>query len=173
EPVRKVLDYEKVYQQARKDPLTDLPNRLFFNEHIDSLIELANRHNRPFTIAALDLDHFKQINDTKGHMEGDQVLQQIAATLKKEIRLSDNLIRTGGDEFLLTLQETDLEASRHLCTRLCQSIEGLDIHTEQTKLCLSIGLATYRSDLTLEQLLTHADNMLYKAKANGGNSVVG
>lgn len=173
ESVKKAFEYEEIYQQARRDSLTELPNRLYFDEHIYSIIELAGRHRRPLTIAALDLDRFKRINDTKGHLEGDRVLQHVGAILKKEIRLSDTLIRMGGDEFLIILQETDIEASRCLCKRLCKAIRELDIRTDQGKLGLSIGLAAYQPDLSLKQLLSKADDMLYRVKADGGNGVAG
>ncbi|MDH4319062.1 MAG: GGDEF domain-containing protein [Desulfobulbaceae bacterium] len=173
ESVKKAFEYEEIYHQARRDSLTELPNRLYFDEHIYSIIELAGRHRRPLTLAALDLDRFKRINDTKGHLEGDRVLKLVGTILKKEIRLSDTLIRMGGDEFLIILQETDLEASRCLCKRLCNAIKELDIHTDQGRLGLSIGLAEYKSDISLKQLLSRADDMLYQVKAEGGNGVAG
>ena len=103
DPLKRALEYEEIFAQARKDTLTGLPNRYVFEERIDSIVEQAKRHGHPLTLAALDLDHFKAVNDTMGHLMGDQVLQRVAEELKAQIRLTDLLVRMGGDEFLLVL----------------------------------------------------------------------
>lgn len=103
EPLKRTMDYEKIFAQARRDALTGLPNRLVFEERIDSIIKQADRYGSPLTLAALDLDHFKDVNDTMGHLMGDRVLQQVSKALQGQIRTSDLLVRMGGDEFLLIL----------------------------------------------------------------------
>ena len=125
-----------------------LPNRLVFKERIDCIIERANRYNHPLTLAALDLDHFKEVNDTMGHLMGDEVLQQVTAALKKQIRLSDLLVRMGGDEFLLILPDTDMTAARNLGERLCRSWKSLDINAGQAKLSVSIGLCQWQPEMS-------------------------
>ena len=99
DPLKRALEYEEIFAQARKDMLTGLPNRYVFEERIGSIIEQAKRHGHPLTLAALDLDHFKAVNDTMGHLVGDQVLKKVAEVLKNQIRLTDLLVRMGGDEF--------------------------------------------------------------------------
>jgi diguanylate cyclase (GGDEF)-like protein len=167
EPLKRALEYEEIFAQARRDTLTGLPNRFVFEERIGSIVEQANRHGRPLTLAALDLDHFKAVNDTMGHLMGDQVLQEVAAALKKQIRLTDLLVRMGGDEFLLVLPDTSLQDARFLAERLCVAVEQLDVSTDAGKLAVSIGLSEWQPGLDLKTWLERADDILYQAKANG------
>lgn len=171
EPLRRALDYEKLFEQARKDTLTGLPNRLVFEERVDGIVEQACRHDHPLTLAALDLDHFKEVNDTMGHLIGDKVLQQVAAALKAQIRLTDLLVRMGGDEFLLILPDTDMAAARNLGERLCRAVEGLDINVGSAKLGVSIGLSQWQPEMSRTQWLERADDILYQAKKNGRSQV--
>jgi diguanylate cyclase (GGDEF)-like protein len=171
EPLKRTLDYEEIFEQARKDTLTGLPNRLVFEERVDGIIEQSNRYNHPLTLAALDLDHFKDVNDTMGHLMGDEVLQQVAKALKAQIRTSDLLVRMGGDEFLLILPDTDMTAARNLGERLCRAVEFLDITAGQAKLGISIGLAQWQPGMSKSQWLEQADDILYQAKKNGRSQV--
>jgi len=171
EPLKRALEYEEISAQARRDSLTGLPNRFVFEEWIDSIVGQARRHGHPLTLAALDLDHFKTVNDTMGHAMGDQVLKQVAASLKQEIRLTDMLVRMGGDEFLLVLPDTSLHDARFLAERLCLAVEQLGIETKDGKLAISIGLAEWQPDLAIRTWLEQADDILYHAKANGGAQV--
>jgi diguanylate cyclase (GGDEF) domain len=118
-------------------------------------------------LAALDLDHFKAVNDTMGHLMGDQVLKQVAEVLQRQIRLSDLLVRMGGDEFLLVLPDTAMEDARFLAERLCQAVEELNIVTQAGRLAVSIGLSEWKSGMQLDAWLERADDILYQAKANG------
>ncbi|MCL2789072.1 MAG: GGDEF domain-containing protein [Desulfobulbus sp.] len=171
EPFKRALKYEDIFAQAHQDSLTGLPNRFVFEERIDSIVEQARRHSRPLTLAALDLDRFKAVNDTMGHFMGDQVLKQVADTLQKEIRLTDMLIRMGGDEFLLVLPDTSILEARFLAERLCLAVEQLNINTNVGKLAISIGLSEWQPDMTIPNWLEQADDILYQAKANGGAQV--
>ncbi|WP_028318021.1 GGDEF domain-containing protein [Desulfobulbus elongatus] len=171
EPLKRALEYEEIFAQARRDSLTGLPNRFVFEERIGSIVEQARRHGHPLTLAALDLDHFKAVNDTMGHLMGDQVLKQVAETLKKEIRLTDMLVRMGGDEFLLVLPDTSMQDARFLAERLCQAVERLNIVTRAGRLAVSIGLAEWQPSITIESWLEQADDILYQAKANGRGQV--
>ncbi len=171
EPLKRTLDYEKIFAQARKDALTGLPNRLVFEERIDAIIKQADRYNCPLTLAALDLDHFKDVNDTMGHLMGDRVLQQVSKALQIQIRTSDLLVRMGGDEFLLILPNTNMVAARNLGERLCRAVEYLDITAGQTKLGISIGLAEWRPEISKHQWLEQADDILYQAKKDGRSRV--
>ncbi len=171
EPLKRTMDYEKIFAQARRDALTGLPNRLVFEERIDSIIKQADRYDCPLTLAALDLDHFKDVNDTMGHLMGDRVLQQVSKALQEQIRTSDLLVRMGGDEFLLILPNTDMAAARNLGERLCRAVEYLDITAGQAKLGISIGLAQWRPEISKHQWLEQADDILYQAKKNGRSQV--
>ncbi len=167
DPLKRALEYEEIFAQARKDSLTGLPNRFVFDERIGSIVEQANRHGRPLTLAALDLDHFKAVNDTMGHLMGDEVLKQVAEALKKQIRLTDLLVRMGGDEFLLVLPDTSMQDARFLAERLCVAVEELNITTDVGRLAVSIGLSEWKTGIDLNTWLERADDILYQAKANG------
>lgn len=171
EPLLRALAYEEVFEQARKDTLTGLPNRFVFEERIDSIMEQARRHNHPLTLAALDLDHFKEINDTMGHAMGDEVLKKVAAALQKEVRITDLLVRMGGDEFLLVLPDTEIKAACSLNERLCRAIDDLNIQAGSTKLGISIGLVQWKPGMTRNQWLEQTDDILYQAKKNGRTQV--
>jgi len=171
EPLKRALKYEEIFAQAHRDSLTGLPNRFVFEDRINAIIEQARRHDRPLTLAALDLDRFKAVNDTMGHFMGDQVLKQVAETLQREIRLSDMLVRMGGDEFFLVLPDTSMRDARFLAERLCLAVEQLNITTKVGKLAISIGLAEWQPGMTIANWLEHADDILYQAKANGGAQV--
>ncbi len=172
EPLQKTHDYEEILRQARIDPLTGLPNRLVFEERIDYMLERARRHNHPLSLAALDLDHFKEVNDSMGHLYGDEVLKQVAAALQEKIRLQDLLVRMGGDELLLALADTDLSAAHSLCERLCRTVKELNIKAGTKKLGISIGLAQWQKGLSKKEWLERADDALYQAKKSGRSKVV-
>jgi len=161
DPLKRALEYEEVFSQARKDNLTGLPNRYVFEERIGSIVEQAKRHGHPLTLAALDLDHFKAVNDTMGHLRGDQVLKQVTEVL------NNLLVRMGGDEFLLVLPDTSLHDARFLAERLCQAVEKLEIDTVAGRLAVSIGLSEWSSSMEINSWLERADDILYQAKANG------
>jgi diguanylate cyclase (GGDEF)-like protein len=171
EPLKRALEYEEIFAQARKDPLTGLPNRFVFDERIDELLEQAHRYQHPLTLASIDLDHFKSVNDSMGHLIGDRVLQQVAGLLQQHVRTTDLLARMGGDEFMLLLPNTDIFSARVLAERLCQAVDRLGIDTPTGRLALSIGLAEWQPGLKRQEWLERADDILYQAKANGRNQV--
>ena len=173
EPLTKTHNYEEIFKQARMDALTGLPNRLVFEERIDPMMEHARRKNVPLTLAALDLDHFKAVNDTMGHLYGDEVLKQVASALKKQIRLPDLLVRMGGDELLLVLPDTDLNNARLLADRLCKAVADLEIHAGHATLGISIGLSQWQQGIEKKEWLEQADDTLYQAKKSGRNQVAG
>lgn len=168
EPLQRALDYEDLFIIARRDVLTGLANRRVFEERIGPLMDNSKRHHRPLTLACMDLDHFKQINDNLGHAEGDRVLKRVADTFKGMVRSSDLLVRMGGDEFFLVLPETCLESAKVLAERLCKAIDDLDIYSAPgQKLGVSIGLSQWQPGMTMEQWLQDTDELLYQAKDNG------
>jgi diguanylate cyclase (GGDEF)-like protein len=172
ESLQRGLMYEDLFTQARRDMLTGLDNRRVFEERIGPLLETARRHGRAITVASMDLDHFKQINDTLGHAAGDKALQTVAMTLRGMVRNSDLLVRMGGDEFVLVLPETALEPARILAERLCAAIDALDLNSgDGGKLGVSIGLVQWDSEMSKEEWLQRADEVLYLAKKAGRSQV--
>jgi diguanylate cyclase (GGDEF)-like protein len=169
--VNRVLDYEDLFDQARRDSLTGLANRRVLEERIDSLLEISKRHGYPITIASMDLDNFKQVNDTLGHAEGDRILQKVAVMLGDMVRGSDLLVRMGGDEFLVVLPDTNLQAARRLANRLCNALEQLDVVVSGSRLGISIGLVQWHEGLKKDEWLQKADEALYQAKGVGKSNL--
>ncbi len=172
EPLQRALEYEDLYEQASRDALTGLMNRRVFDERIVSTLAQAERHGHPVTLACMDLDKFKQINDTYGHGVGDLVLQTVSATMERMVRGCDILARMGGDEFMLIMPDTDLAAAAVLANRLCQTINQLDVPgAGPGALGVSIGLVEWQPGLDKKQWIQKTDEALYKAKAEGRSRV--
>ncbi len=168
EPLQRALDFENLFEQARRDSLTGLANRRVFEERIDPMLETARRHGHPITVASMDLDHFKQVNDNLGHAVGDEALRRIAKTFSRMVRNSDLLVRMGGDEFVLVLPNTDGPAARILAERLCRAIDNLEISAgDGGNLGVSIGLIQWNNEMSKEEWLQRADEILYQAKKEG------
>ncbi len=172
ESLRRALDYEELFKSARQDVLTGLANRRVFDEQIKIKIDSARRSGRPLTIASMDLDRFKQINDNLGHQRGDQVLQQVAQMMAEAIRSTDLLVRMGGDEFLLVMDDTDQQSARILAERICLAIDELNVWADsESKLGISIGLAQWQKNEELDAWMERVDDILYHAKATGRSRV--
>jgi diguanylate cyclase (GGDEF)-like protein len=168
EPMQRAIMYEDLFAQARRDMLTGLDNRRVFEERIGAMLETARRHNRPITVASMDLDHFKQINDTLGHAAGDTALQMVAKALTGMVRNSDLLVRMGGDEFVLVLPDTGIDAARLLAERLCGAVDGLALNAgDGSRLGVSIGLVQWSPEMSKDEWLQRADEVLYQAKKTG------
>lgn len=170
--LKRALDYEELFEKASYDSLTGLANRRVFDERLPGMIESAKRYNKPLTMLSMDLDRFKDINDNLGHLAGDEVLQSVAQVLKNAVRTSDLLVRMGGDEFVVVLDNTNKNNARILAERLCKAVDSLDIWADvKTKLGVSIGLAQLRKNEDLREWLERADDILYHAKDQGRSRV--
>lgn len=168
DPLQRALEYEDLYEQASRDTLTGLMNRRVFDERMVTVLAQAGRHGHPVTLACMDLDRFKQINDTYGHGVGDLVLQQVSALMDRMVRSCDILARMGGDEFMLLMPDTSLVAGEILANRLCQAISQLDLPAAGPGILgISIGLVEWQPGLSKKQWIQRADEALYKAKAAG------
>lgn len=164
-------------EQARfltyHDQLTGLPNRSLFRDRLNQAITVAKRDNTKINLIAIDLDHFKTINDTLGHSVGDQLLIEVSKRMKETIREADTICRTGGDEFLLlipNLSETDYCAA--VLSKLTDQLNTV-YHIKNTKLTVTIsaGIAVFPDDgMDLETLQKKADTALYQAKGAGRNT---
>ncbi|MGE4518495.1 MAG: GGDEF domain-containing protein [Desulfobacteraceae bacterium] len=165
---------EKVEELATKDELTKLCNRRRLFEVLDREVELARRQYSPFTLLMVDIDNFKSINDTYGHLAGDQVLREVGAAMKKTIRTVDYVGRYGGEEFLVILSYPSLENAVVCANRIRQIIEDLSIEFSSHKISVTIstGSTVYCPEESLDTTLARADKALYMAKARGKNTVV-
>lgn len=171
---RKVLQ-DKVEHQAMHDGLTGLPNRLLFADRLSHALARAARSGADTAVLYLDLDEFKAINDSMGHIAGDALLREVADRLLSLLRWSDTLCRLGGDEFAILLEETDLDAAREISERVL-AVLSTDIHIGATpvRTSASVGIATSGGDevLSADQILSAADVAMYVAKRGGRNRVV-
>ena len=164
----------KLVEMATQDFLTGLLNRRETFHRLDEELQRSRRLATPFSVLLLDLDHFKQVNDVHGHSAGDLVLQAVAAALRQGVRPYDLCCRYGGEEFLVILPETALEAAAGIAERLRHDIENLKIAvTKKTDLRItaSIGAATLVGNESIDQLIARADEAMYTAKASGRNRV--
>lgn len=166
--------YNVVSLQAQTDPLTGLANRRAFDQRLDEEIRRSNRYNHPFVLFMIDLDRFKKINDTYGHLMGDKALQLVAAAMSKSVRDTDFAARFGGDEFVLILPETKREHALDIAVKLTAQVEALPLPWKEKQaplpLSLSIGIACYpEHGVEGEGLVDVADTALYQAKQRKDN----
>ena len=159
---------------AHYDLLTGLPNRHLLNDEIYHSIYLYERYNQESMICFIDLDGFKVVNDTYGHTIGDKLLQEVAKRIKATIRSTDTLLRLGGDEFLLILNNIEKEKSIKLLERVRQTIRSIDtIGNHTISVSSSIGVANCpRDGLNAEDLIDASDHAMYQAKQKGKNTIV-
>lgn len=151
------------------DELTGIANRrgIFHSLHREHTA--AERHLQPLALLVLDLDHFKRVNDEHGHAVGDEVLRQVAASLRSEVRTGDLIGRIGGEEFMVVAPQTDTQGAVTLADRIRQAISG---HEPPLGVTASLGLACARPGESLDDLFRRGDDALYEAKDRGRNCVV-
>ena len=167
--------HENLMSSALRDPLTRLFNKRYFLDRLDSELKFARRHETSVSLLMIDLDHFKKINDTHGHLAGDAVLIKFAGVLTRAVRNEDVVARFGGEELAIILRAIPLDPALHLAERLRRLLEQTE--TEFSGLPLrataSIGAAGYPSTNaeTIEELISTADKTLYRAKDHDRNRV--
>jgi diguanylate cyclase (GGDEF)-like protein len=162
----------KIEYLAHHDTLTDTPNRLLFNATLTREIEQAKRYKRLFAVLYLDLDRFKNINDSLGHTAGDSLLQQVSQRFKSVMRGEDMLARLGGDEFAVLISNINKIEDAILCAQKLIDIlkNSFIVDGEKIHITSSIGIATYpASGETIEELMRNADIAMYQAKYDGKN----
>ncbi len=167
--VRMLLEKEK--ELARIDPLTGAANLRHFTELTNRELKRSTRFKRPITLAYMDIDNFKQINDIHGHSTGDSLLSVIASTIRKNIRATDVIARLGGDEFAILMPETRNEQAKSAIEKLQKSI-----HTAMAEhswpVTMSVGVATCNNPpCTVDEFIKMADNLMYAAKNSGKNMI--
>lgn len=161
-----------IWQQANFDALTNLPNRRMFRDRLEQEIRKLERTGLSLALMFLDLDHFKEVNDTMGHDKGDDLLKAVALRLKSCVRETDTVARLGGDEFVILMSEMDdLSNSERIAENiLVQLIRPFELGAEPIYISASIGITLYPSDaIDFDNLLKNADQAMYVAKAEGRN----
>ncbi len=167
---------ERLREVAFKDGLTGLYNHRYFQELMDKEIHRAERYVHPLSLIMLDIDYFKKINDTYGHLQGDVVLRSIGELLQRSIRTSDTSARYGGEEFIVVLPETDIKGTAILAERLRQMVEKLEIriNSHSIRVTVSLGVTTYESTKVIKskaEIINTADRALYNSKLTGRNKL--
>ena len=165
----KYIYAEQVFKSS-VDGLTGLYNRHQFDISLNQEFNRSQRYNTPFTLAMIDIDHFKRINDTCGHQFGDFVLKEISQIIQHAFRKTDIVYRYGGEEIVILMPETDSEHAMLPLERLRQKISSHDFGGKNVT--VSIGVADYKNNNSASEILKSADNMLYQAKNSGRNKIV-
>jgi diguanylate cyclase (GGDEF)-like protein len=168
--------HEEIYRLTIVDALTEINNKRYMMEFLDRELARSARYHRPLTLILFDIDLFKNINDEYGHLCGDFVLRELAASIKAVVRREELFARYGGEEFAIVLPESTLEAASTLSERLRKMIENhaFEFEDKSFHLTISLGVATTTGDagLTPPDLLRQADEKLYQAKRAGRNRVM-
>lgn len=166
------MSLEREKMLARKDFLTGLSNNQAFMEIVTEETRRTRRYPRPMTLVYIDCDQFKDINDTYGHETGNHLLQEVALTIMKSIRVTDKAGRLGGDEFVILLPETNSEESQAVIRRLKDGLTRAMQHNGW-KVTFSIGVATFLTALdSVSEMIIQADRLMYAAKKEGKNRAV-
>lgn len=159
--------------QALHDSLTKLPNRTLLNEQLNLSICYAQRNSELLAVMFLDLDEFKQVNDTFGHAYGDELLRKVSERLQSCIRKSDLLARLGGDEFIIVLSQIKTKQALHIIAQkiIGAFVQPFEIYDQTVFMTISIGISVYPNDtLAAEDLIKKADLAMYRSKKSGKNS---
>lgn len=172
-PIRNAILYKRAVISSQVDPLTGSNNRAAFDLAIEKEVERSHRHHMPLSLAVIDIDFFKNVNDTYGHSTGDNVLRKVTEIVKETLRASDELFRYGGEEFTVILNGTDSEGAVNVAERIRQEIENAYFEHENTQipLTISVGIAGLTSRDDAKRLFNKADAALYRAKETGRNKV--
>ncbi|MGE4284588.1 MAG: GGDEF domain-containing protein [Clostridia bacterium] len=168
---KQFVDSRELLRVSITDPLTGIYNRTKFNDELSRWIDYCNKYENPLCLGIFDIDDFKRVNDNYGHLIGDSVIQNIAATIKKAIRNTDVFARWGGEEFVIFLPNTDIHQAMEMMERMRICIQNNKYDKVENITC-SFGLAALRENENAESLLQRADKLLYDAKNCGKNAIV-
>ena len=160
---------EQLVQLATRDPLTGARNRRALDEKLKDLVHGFKRSSKSASLLLLDLDHFKKVNDAHGHAMGDQILKRVTEIINLRIRVTDSLYRVGGEEFVVVLEDQELERAAHLSEQLRTLVEANELAPDES-VTISLGVAELQSDESASEWLQRADEALYRAKREGRNS---
>lgn len=166
---------ELLLELSNTDHLTGLFNRRYLMEALDKEVQRSSRKGGSLSLLLLDIDHFKQVNDTYGHLQGDAVLQKVAQQLQKELRTYDIAARYGGEEFIAVLPDATMKEAAFVAERIRASVQASRFNgaLAPLNLTVSLGVALYtlNDGTTIDTFIKRADDALYRAKANGRNRV--
>lgn len=166
--------HEEIYRMAIIDGLTDIHNKRYFNDFLEREHGRAIRHHRPLSLIIFDVDHFKSLNDRYGHINGDRVLERMAARVQSFVRRDECFARYGGEEFALILPEASSTGAVALAEKIRSAIEQTQFtleNGEDETVTVSLGVATLHEDESVQGLIGRADAALYQAKNEGRNRV--
>jgi diguanylate cyclase (GGDEF)-like protein len=168
------LYHEEIYRMTIIDGLTQIHNKRYFADFLEREMARCSRYERHLALAMLDVDHFKQLNDTYGHLAGDHVLRKMAQAISRRIRREELFARYGGEEFALVLPETDIERALVVGEDIRQLVEDqvFVFDEEEIRATLSVGIAPMHGEREPHEFIKHADEALYCAKHGGRNRVV-
>ena len=170
------LYHEEIYQLTISDGLTQINNKRYFLEYLEREMGRCHRYNRSLSLIMFDIDHFKSINDTNGHLAGDYVLRELAQTLRPRIRREECFARYGGEEFAVVMPEAGPENARKFAEKVRKMVEDhrFSFENKDIQVTISLGVSDLTGDMTEPlQFIKLADQNLYKAKKTGRNRVVG
>lgn len=172
-PIRNALLYQKAIAASLTDPLTGAGNRQALISQFSREASLSQRYQLPLSALMIDIDKFKNINDSYGHATGDQVLKELVKVIAKVNRNTDLCFRYGGEEFVVLLGNTDRFGAEVIASRLCHAISASRICTESglLQITVSIGVSTMLNTDEKDSLLNRADKAMYKVKSKGGNAI--
>ena len=172
-PLRNAYLYREALRRASHDPLTGVNNRAALDKILDREVELARRHGSPLSIILIDVDRFKAINDSYGHVVGDYALKSLSDAMVTCARDSDIVFRYGGEEFAVVLSNTDLSGASFLAERIRESIASMSVEFDEQQLSItvSIGVAAFNDGDNRVKLIERADRALYDSKERGRNCV--
>ncbi len=171
-------EFERVKNEATKDPLTNLFNRKAFDDALSLAIKAAQQTQSNLSLLMIDIDHFKKINDSFGHLIGDEVLKVVAAIIKKNTKTNDITARYGGEEFAVILPSTDINQAILFAETVRQRLNAQEIKRKSTmdnigKISVSIGVTKFNANTdSIDSFIRRADNALYEAKQAGRNKVI-
>ena len=169
-------ELEESVDLSTKDGLTGLFNRRYFDIHIQQMVEKSKKSKQKLCILLIDMDHFKKVNDTYGHQAGDAVLKTLSSTFKSAVRITDLISRYGGEEFVISLNDVDLNHGRIIAEKIRSKVENTEFiiseNTKPLKKTISVGIGEYKEGETIEAFIARVDKALYKAKETGRNKVV-
>ncbi len=166
--------HEEIYRLMTIDGLTEMHNKRYFTEMLEREVSRSQRYERAFCIVLFDIDHFKKINDTFGHLAGDAVLRQLGAIVKHKVRRDDISARVGGEEFAILLPEVGVDGGVEAARKLRAAVEGTTFHFEGTAInvTISLGVAQWEQGIeSADGLIKAADTKMYEAKSSGRNRV--
>jgi len=169
-------EFKRVRRESLVDPLTGIQNRRAFDQSLAEFCEQAKTTNEPVCLLLVDIDHFKKVNDTYGHVVGDAVLKRVSAALNDTVRGGDVLARYGGEEFVLLLPNTPMEGAERVADNICNNVRNQAMDRSRVgkdigKVTVSVGVALFHPKESTEEFVVRADTALYRAKESGRNRV--